>query len=530
MTEHSHRLVSRLEDGIEELEIAFSKAYWDSQIEATPENDRRRLELEIRLRKLKGDPAALQQVEAALAEPLHEPILRRQLEVLRLSLTGNQMSDAEREQVVELSTAVESDFASHRALVRGERFSENEIEEILKTSDDADFRRLVWTASKRVGAVVAERVRELVRVRNSAARNLGFADYYQMELELQELSESWLFRVMGDLERLTEEPFRRWKSGLDADLADRFGTTELHPWHYADPFFQLLPPDGAVSLDAPLAEISAAEIARRTFDTWGIDLTKVLELSDLYPRERKCQHAFCLSVDRREDVRILANVVPGERWIEVMLHESGHAAYDVAIDRHLPYLLRRPAHTFVTEAMAILSGRLVRDTTWLTDIAGLDAGTIEKQKVELDRATAAESLLFTRWGLVMVHFERDLYADPERDLDELWWDLVERFQLVSRPPEISDGGWASKIHLAVAPVYYHNYLLGEMLASQLAATAQERHGGLVGSADAGRFLEGKVFRPGASQRWDGLIEAATGGPLGAADFARYLAAAAAPAR
>ena len=187
MTERTHRLVSRLEDEIAALEIDFSKAYWDSQIEATPENDRLRSELEIELRKLKGDPTALHQVEAALGEDVHEPILRRQLEVLRLSLTGNQMSDQEREQVVELATAVESDFASHRAVVDGERYSDNEIEEILKASNDVDFRRRVWTASKGIGHVVSERVRELVRVRNNAARNMGFADFYQMELDLQEL-------------------------------------------------------------------------------------------------------------------------------------------------------------------------------------------------------------------------------------------------------------------------------------------------------------------------------------------------------
>jgi peptidyl-dipeptidase A len=522
MTERAHRLVTRLEEQIEALEIDFSKAYWESQIEATPENDAKRLELEVELRKLKGDPSQLQQVSSALDDPIHEPILRRQLEILRLSLTGNQMSDQERELVVELSTVVESDFASHRAIVGDRRYNDNEIDEILKTSDDVELRRRVWTASKGIGAVVAERVRELVRVRNSAARNLGFADFYQMELELQEMSEGWLFEMMDDLERMTSEPFARWKGELDAGLRERFGTTELYPWHYADPFFQALPPDGRVSLDETLAGVSAAEISKATFDSWGIDLSGVMELSDLYPRERKCQHAFCLSVDRKDDVRILANVVPGERWIEVMLHESGHAAYDVSIDRHLPYLLRRPAHTFVTEAMALLSGRLVRDTRWLTQIAELDDTTIATLKSDLDRATAAQSLQFSRWGLVMVHFERDLYADPERDLDELWWDLVERFQSVSRPPEVPQNGWASKIHLAVAPVYYHNYLLGDMLASQLATTIERAHGGLIGSRAAGEFLVERLFKEGASLRWDALIERATGKPLGADDFTRFL--------
>ena len=38
-----------------------------------------------------------------------------------------------------------------------------------------------------------------------------------------------------------------------------------------------------------------------------------------------------------------------------------------------------------------------------------------------------------------------------------------------------------------------------------------------------RFLADEVFRPGASQRWDRLVERATGEPLSAAHLARHLA-------
>ena len=67
----------------------------------------------------------------------------------------------------------------------------------------------------------------------------------------------------------------------------------------------------------------------------------------------------------------------------------------------------------------------------------------------------------------MVHFERALYRDRESDLNELWWRLVERFQGVSRPEGRDAPDWAAKVHFGVAPVYYQNYLLGEVLAAQL---------------------------------------------------------------
>ena len=524
MSRQVHSLVSSFSERLQVLETEFHEAYWQSQIDANPESDKRRAELELELRRIKGDTDTLSQVKEALEEEIHDPLLARQLEVLRLSLTGNQMTDEQRSALVELSTEVESEYASYRPELEGRRLSENDVDEILATSGDPEVRKRAWEASKEIGGRVSDRIRELARLRNEVARNLGFADYYDFALDLQEMDDEWLFSTLGELESLTEEPFRQWKDALDRTLAHKFDTTTLYPWHYADPFFQTLPPDGKVDLSPVLKGSSAESLSRKTFGAWDIDLSKVLTKSDLYPRERKCQHAFCLDVNRSGDVRILANVVPGERWVEVMLHESGHAAYDVSIDRSLPYLLRRAAHTFVTEAIALMSGRMVRRPEWLARIAETNQEDVDDLGPQLRTTSAAQSLLFMRWGLVMVHFERALYADPEGDLDNEWWDLVERFQFVNRPPGRTAPDWAAKIHVAAAPVYYQNYLLGDMLAAQIERTCIDETGGLVGQPEAGRLLKERIFKGGSSRRWDQLIEAATGKQLGAADYAAAVTA------
>ncbi len=252
-----HRLVDVLEDRIRDLEIEFHRAYWDSQIEATPERDKRRAELELELRRIKGDPLALAAVQKALEDDVHEPLLARQLEVLRLSLTGNQMEESLRSEIVEISSAVESDFATFRPEVAGQRLTENDIRRTLESSNDDDERKQVWTASKEIGAVAADRIRELARLRNKAARDLGFADYYRMSLELQEIPEQWLFDILDEVERLTAEPFRAYKAELDGRLARRFGVSEIYPWHYAEPFFQDAPPEGRVVLDDVFGGASA---------------------------------------------------------------------------------------------------------------------------------------------------------------------------------------------------------------------------------------------------------------------------------
>jgi peptidyl-dipeptidase A len=176
----------------------------------------------------------------------------------------------------------------------------------------------------------------------------------------------------------------------------------------------------------------------------------------------------------------------------------------------------------VTEAVAMLSGRLVRDAVWMKEVAGLPSAEIDSIASQVARSSASQLLLFTRWVLVVTHFERSLYADPEGDLDARWWELVDRYQAVQSPDRRLPG-WAAKIHVATAPAYYHNYLLGEMLAAQLRAACERTAGGLVGAPEAGRFLVERLCRSGALVRWPDLVEAATGRPLGADDLGAALA-------
>jgi peptidyl-dipeptidase A len=130
-------------------------------------------------------------------------------------------------------------------------------------------------------------------------------------------------------------------------------------------------------------------------------------------------------------------------------------------------------------------------------------------------------LVAARWILVMCHMERAMYADPGRDLNTLWWDLVERFQMLRRPEGRDAPDWASKFHFSSAPVYYHNYLLGEMTASQIerhllhtvlggGETAARRY---VSAPEVGVFMAGSIYRAGRSHDWRETLKQATGETL-----------------
>ena len=208
--------------------------------------------------------------------------------------------------------------------------------------------------------------------------------------------------------------------------------SDLRPWHYADPFFQETPPDGAVDLDPLFDGQDVVALARRTFDGIGFDVDAILGRSDLYPRDGKNQHAFCIDVDRRGDVRILANTVETHDSADTMLHELGHGVYNLGFRDDLPWLLRS-THLVATEASALLCGALSGRREWLELVLGVEPAEVDELGRRLDAARAAELLVFTRWVLVMNAFERALYADPEADLDAIWWELVSRYQGVTPP-------------------------------------------------------------------------------------------------
>ena len=506
------------------LSRARNLAWWNANVEATEVNARERADTELAYTEALSDRELFDAIERA-REANGNPLARRRLDLIRDAMLPQQVEPSLRERIVELEAAVEMRFSAHRGVVRGEEVDDNEIARILRTSDDEAERREAWEASKTVGAAVADDVRELARLRNRAARELGYGNWYALSLATNEMDEQRLADTLAAADRVTAEPFARWKDALDRRLAERFGRAvpDLRPWHYADPFFQELPPDGGVDLDPLFAEGDVVELARRTFEGLGLEVADIIERSDLYPRQAKCQHAFCLDVDRAGDVRVLANVVPNARWAETMLHELGHGVYDLGFDGGLPWTFRG-SHLVTTEATAILFGGLASRREWLERVLGVEATEAQRLEGVLRPSRAAELLIFTRWVLVMNGFERALYSDPEGDLDGVWWELVRRHQLVTPPEGRRAPDWAAKIHVAVAPVYYHTYLYGSIVAAQLADALARQAGGLVERPEAGRALRERLFAPGQSVRWDRLVEQATGSPLAVASLEREIAA------
>ena len=517
---------------VEPLLREAALAEWDLQTTSEMEAQERSAALNARIAKIYASETDFNFLLSVTPSDIEDPLLLRQHTLLLNAYRGSQMSDETIDAIVELETSISETFNSFRPQVNGVAVSDNAIDDVLFHNNDSKARKTFWLASKEVGAQVSERLLSLVRMRNTESRRLGFDNYYSMSLTLQEQDEDALFALLESLHQESSQIWSEYRTNLDHSLGGRYGvlTENLRPWHHANRFFQE-PGPGAANLDRFFEGVNLEPITAQFFQNIGLPVDDLLEIADLYERPGKCQHAFCLDVDRKGDVRVLCNNRSDERWMSTTLHEFGHAIYDKYLDQDLPYLLREPAHILTTEAIALFMGRLTKDAHWLRIYAGVDPAEADRISAAARHEVQDYLLVFMRWCFVMCHFERALYRDPEQDLDGLWWSLVEKYQDINCPVEDRwPGMWAAKVHLATAPVYYHNYLLGEMTASQLLCYLQgvvlkessDTGEALVTEPVVGAWLKEALFSPGSRYRWDTWLVRATGEPLNPEYYVRDL--------
>src|SRR5205814_7258044 len=119
-----------------------------------------------------------------------------------------------------------------------------------------------------------------------------------------------------------------------------------------------------------------------------------------------------------------------------------------------------------TEGVAMMFQKASKQRAWV-EAMGLKTENPQAWEETAAKMLRNELLIFSRWCQVMLRFEKGMYENPEQDLNKLWWDLVEKYQLVKRAEGRNEPDYGSKIHIVGAPAYYHNYMMGQLFASQV---------------------------------------------------------------
>lgn len=523
--------ISVFEKDVSQLQKDANEAYWNSSISGKDEDYAKTEILNVKLNNYFTNKEKFELLKKIKAEGnITDTLLNRQLEVIYNAFLGNQVDSSLLARKIKMETEIEKKYSNFRADVNGKTLSDNEIEEVLKTSTDSKELQATWEAHKKIGAVVAADLVELVKLRNEMAKQLGFDNYHSMSLQLSEQDPKEISALFDELDNLTRDSFAQLKDEIDTYLSAhlKLPKDQLMPWHYQNRFFQEAPAIYTVDLDQYYVDMNIEKLTGDYYTSIGMDISDIMGRSDLYEKPGKNQHAYCIDIDNKGDVRILCNIRPNYSWMGTMMHEFGHGVYDKYISMDLPYELRNPAHTFTTEAIAMIFGRMASNPQWMYDLNVISKDERDKIAADTYKVLRLEQLTFSRWAQVMYRFEKAMYENPDQDLNKLWWDLVEKYQMLKRPEGRNEPDWASKIHIATFPAYYHNYLLGELLASQLnyyitseiIKSDDFMNQSFYGNKEVGRYLTNKVFEPGARYKWNDMIERATGRKLSAEYYAK----------
>jgi peptidyl-dipeptidase A len=530
----ARKFIAEHEAGVKPLEIEAGIAWWNANITGRDADFKKKEDAQNKIDAALSNKAAFDRLKAVKQArdkgEIKDALVARQIDLLYLGYLEKQVEPDLLKRITNKANAVEQQFNVFRAKVDGRELSDSQVRKTLKDSTDSAARQKTWEASKAVGAAVEADLKDLVKARNEAATKLGFKNFHEMMLTLNEQNGGELIALFDELDALTKARFTAAKAEFDAKLAKNAGTTpdKLMPWHYHDPFFQESPAVFEANLDAPYDKADIVKLCEDFYAGIGLPVSDVLARSDLKEKKGKSPHAFCTDIDREGDVRVLANIVNNEYWMGTMLHELGHSVYSSKnIPKSLPYVLRAEAHILSTEGVAMQFEKFSKSRLWLEKM-GVKVANAQAFDEAAAKVQRNHLLIFSRWCQVMLRFEKGMYENPTQDLNALWWDLVEKYQQLKRPPGRNAPDYASKIHICSAPVYYHNYMMGQLFAAQvhhtiaddLYAKADPRTVTYVGDRKVGEFMKRNVFEPGRSLDWKGLCKHATTEALNARAFAK----------
>jgi len=193
---------------VKPLAKAAALAYWEAAISGKPEDYERTSELTLEVRQIYSDRSDFEFLrDIKKSGRIRDPLLNRQLQVLYYAYLENQMDPDLLKQIVDLSTEIEKKFSTFRGTIDGRKVTDNQIKQILKSSTDSAERKKAWLASKQVGPVVASDLIRLVKLRNQAARKLGFDNYHTMSLTISEQDVKEIDGIFEELYKLTNVPY-----------------------------------------------------------------------------------------------------------------------------------------------------------------------------------------------------------------------------------------------------------------------------------------------------------------------------------
>ncbi|HMX03554.1 MAG TPA: M2 family metallopeptidase [Chitinophagales bacterium] len=473
----------------------------------------------------------------------------RQLEYIRY-LAGNNpetAGDVVKNRITATNAQVEKLFGFKYTL-NGKPVTTNQLDEILRSSNNMNERLAAWTASKEVGVGLKDGLVELQKLRNESVTPLGYSDFFaylaseynMTSEEMLELTRSFITDVWP--------LYRELHTWARYELAEKYNQpvpdyipAQWLPNRWGQDWTAMVNVEG-LDIDPELKKHDAEWVMKQGEAFWmslGFDALpqSFWEKSSLYPVSAdagyaKNNHASAWHIDLDKDVRSLMSVEANTEWWSTVLHELGHIYYYMSYSNpDVPPVLRTGANRGYHEAFGTMIGLASLQKPLLENQGLIKPGVVTNDTLKL-LSEALDYIVHIPWGSgVMTEFEYALYAknlSPDQ-YNAKWWELVKQYQGIV-PPSPRDEHYcdaATKTHINDDPAQYYDYSISNVLLFQFHdyiaknILHQDPHAtNYWGSKETGDFLR-KVMTPGATVDWREHLKASIGSDMSAKPMLDY---------
>jgi len=348
---------------------------------------------------------------------------------------------------------------------------------------------------------------KLIELRNKKAVELGFDNYVHLIFETNGMGYKWFLNFIDEMDKSTMEPYKRLieetKQQNNSKPFEMFNA-----YMFVGQFYRNQNPD-------KLKELNNIELVKASLHNIGIDYNtlpaKLVEMQ--LPAGVGGQG---LMINIPNDFRAVMTLGMD---ISVWMHEMGHGLHGLFNSINSPILEGYewvPGNTNpgFAEGMAETSAYFTRNSKWQKEYTSLTDEEIKERKDIVNKFAPA----FIRFHLLNFMQETELYLHPEKTYEQIQIELTKKYLLVETD-NIRTGNLKNIIYVSY-PLYLQNYLVADMVATQIHTTLENKFGDdYAFNKNIGNYLAENFYGAGEYFNWNQRLAKGTGKGL---DIKSYL--------
>lgn len=371
-----------------------------------------------------------------------------------------------------LMTKYQALIASAEIPFDGEIYNLSSLEVKTNSSDRQVRKRALqayWNWFEQHEEEVAQIFDQMIKVRTRMAQKLGYDNFialgyarmHRYDYDQEDVAK-YRRQVLKDVVPLCSALYKRQQK--------RLGYDTLHAWDEKVEFLQ----------GNPTPKYDRAELVKRAQKMYhelsketGVffDFMVEHELLDLDSKPGKAAGGYCTFMPDYKSPFIFANFNQTQHDAEVLTHEAGHA-YQIYESRDIyPSDCVWPTY----ESCEIHSMSMEFFTyPWMQSFFEEDVNRYYYSHM-------AGSLKFLPYGVLVDHFQHEVYTNPEMSHQERMdtWRRLEKEYLPHKNYEeveiLERGGWwMRQAHIFMSPFYYIDYTLAQVCAMQFWARMENK--------------------------------------------------------